>query len=140
MGDTSFAQQSAVIIGILLGATIIVWAMRLSPTSSGNNKVEGMKAAGQDAGPFIAAAAADYAAAVKAEVVQLQDQLLVSKYRDDYENALESLDDLLNLTMINESMSAVQSGTLHMRTVRDLGDLQSAKAGVASALDALGDM
>jgi hypothetical protein len=138
MSDMSFAQQSAVIICILLGASIFIWA---SSSGAGVKRMEGMKTADhKSSGPFIAAAAADYAAAVKAEVVQMQDELLVSKYRDDYENALMNLDDLLNLSLINESMSAVQAGALNMKVVRDLGDLQSAKAGVTAALDALGDL
>ena len=44
--------------------------------------------------------AANYAAALKAKTVQLQDSLLVSKYRADYENVIINMDDYLSMSML----------------------------------------
>ena len=44
-----------------------------------------------------AGTAASYAAAIKAQVVKLQDELLVAKYRKDYEAAIINLDDYIGL-------------------------------------------
>ena len=52
-----------------------------------------------------AGTAASYAAAIKAQVVKLQDELLISKYRKDYEAAIINLDDLIGYMMIKQSLN-----------------------------------
>ena len=52
-----------------------------------------------------AGTAASYAAAIKAQVVKLQDELLISKYRKDYEAAIINLDDLIVYMMIKQSLN-----------------------------------
>jgi hypothetical protein len=44
--------------------------------------------------------AASYAAAIKAKTVQLQDGLLITKYRKDYENVIINMDDYVNALML----------------------------------------
>jgi len=44
--------------------------------------------------------AASYAAAIKAKTVQLQDGLLITKYRKDYENIIINMDDYVNALML----------------------------------------
>ena len=53
----------------------------------------------------IAGNAATYAAAIKAQAVQLQDELLVSKYRKDYESAIINLDDYVSMMMLKTVLS-----------------------------------
>ena len=52
-----------------------------------------------------AGSAASYAAGIKAQVVKLQDELLISKYRKDYEAAIINLDDLIGYMMIKQSLN-----------------------------------
>ena len=47
----------------------------------------------------IAGNAATYGASIKSTSIQLQDMLLISKYRSDYETAILNLDDLINNLM-----------------------------------------
>lgn len=47
-----------------------------------------------------AGSAANYAAGIKAKTVQLQDSLLISKYRADYENVIINMDDYLSMSML----------------------------------------
>lgn len=47
-----------------------------------------------------AGSAANYAATIKAKTVQLQDTLLISKYRADYENVIINMDDYLSILML----------------------------------------
>jgi hypothetical protein len=47
-----------------------------------------------------AGSAANYAAGIKAKTVQLQDSLLISKYRADYENVIINMDDYLSISML----------------------------------------
>lgn len=53
----------------------------------------------------VAGSAANYAANIKAKVIKLQDSLLISKYRPDYENAIMSLDDLVNNLMLTTTLT-----------------------------------
>lgn len=52
-----------------------------------------------------AGTAASYAAAVKAQVVKLQDELLIPKYRKDYEAAIINLDDYFGLSMLKLALN-----------------------------------
>ena len=52
-----------------------------------------------------AGAAANYAAAIKANVVQLQDVLLISKYRKEYESAIINMDDYVSMLMIKLTLN-----------------------------------
>ena len=47
-----------------------------------------------------AGSAANYAAGIKAKTVQLQDNLLIAKYRADYENIIINMDDYLSMLML----------------------------------------
>uniref|UniRef100_A0A6C0KTF8 Uncharacterized protein n=1 Tax=viral metagenome TaxID=1070528 RepID=A0A6C0KTF8_9ZZZZ len=49
--------------------------------------------------------ASAYNAKLKASVVKMQDTLLVSKYRADYENILLNLDDYISLLMLKTSLN-----------------------------------
>ena len=49
--------------------------------------------------------AAAYAAKIKAETVKMQDMLLISKYRSDYETVILNLDDLINNLMLKTALT-----------------------------------
>ena len=53
----------------------------------------------------VAGNAANYAASIKAKTVQLQDELLISKYRKDYESAIINMDDYINMLMLKQVLS-----------------------------------
>jgi hypothetical protein len=53
----------------------------------------------------VAGSAANYAASIKAKTVQLQDELLISKYRKDYEAAIINMDDYINMLMLKQVLS-----------------------------------
>ena len=57
----------------------------------------------------VAGGASSYAANVKTEVIKLQDELLVSKYRTDYENVVINMDDLVNNLMLKITLTIDQS-------------------------------
>lgn len=76
-----------------------------------------------------AGTAASYAAAIKAQVVKMQDELLVSKYRKDYEAALINLDDYLGFLMIKHSlnMKMTEDKKANMESINNLNILKNAK-------------
>jgi hypothetical protein len=57
-----------------------------------------------------AGTASSYAAAIKAQVVKLQDELLVSKYRKDYESVIINLDDYIGYLMIKQTLNMKLNG------------------------------
>ena len=54
--------------------------------------------------------AANYAAKINANVVKLQDSLLITKYRQDYENTIINLDDLINFLMLKQVLNINTDG------------------------------
>lgn len=89
-----------------------------SSSSTGNISVTvGAGAAGN---------ASSYDASIKSAAIQLQDALLVSKYKTDYENVILDLDDLLNNMMLNIALSATSSGNI-TTVFYELSQLNNAK-------------
>ena len=77
----------------------------------------------------VAATSASYAAGIKAQVVKLQDELLVSKYRKDYETAIINLDDYIGYLMIKLSLNIKTDGDIksNIEAINNLNSLKLAK-------------
>jgi hypothetical protein len=60
----------------------------------------------------VAGSAENYAASIKAKTVQIQDTVLISKYRKDYENVIIFLDDYLSALMLEQVLSMNVSDNL----------------------------
>jgi hypothetical protein len=76
-----------------------------------------------------AGTSASYAAAIKAQVVKLQDELLISKYRKDYETSIINLDDYLGFMMIKQTLNMKLDGDKksNMEAINNLNILKNAK-------------
>ena len=76
-----------------------------------------------------AGTAASYSAAIKAQVVKLQDELLVAKYRKDYESAIINLDDYIGYLMIKQSLNMKLDGDIkaNIEGLNNLSILKTAK-------------
>ena len=57
-----------------------------------------------------AGTAASYAASLKAQTVKLQDELLISKYRKDYEAVIINMDDLVGYMMLKQVLNMDLNG------------------------------
>ena len=84
----------------------------------------------------VAGASASYAASIKAQVVKLQDELLISKYRKDYENVIINMDDLINNMMLNTILNYKSTGDLNKDTemIDNLNKLNNAKTSLNSVM------
>ena len=97
------------IVGIIIVCFFIIY-MAVNMFHLQTKVVEGLTT-GSDSESTIApssgeaGSAASYAAAVKAQVVKLQDELLISKYRKDYEAAIINLDDYFGFSMIRLALN-----------------------------------
>ena len=83
-----------------------------------------------------AGTAASYAAAIKAQVVKLQDELLVPKYRKDYETAIINLDDYIGYLMIKQTLNMKLDGDMksNIEAVNNLNILKNAKDSLNSTM------
>ena len=73
------------------------------------------------------ASAASRSASIKANIIKLQDELLISKYRKDYESTIINLDDLIGTLMIQKVLNINTSSDGLMSSLNDLNTLKSAR-------------
>lgn len=83
-----------------------------------------------------AGTAASYAAAIKAQVVKLQDELLVAKYRKDYEAAIINLDDYIGYLMIKQTlnMKIGEDTKSNLDSINALNILNNSKASLNATM------
>ena len=76
-----------------------------------------------------AGTATSYAASIKAQSVKLQDELLIAKYRKDYEAVIINLDDYIGYLMIKQSLNMKPAGDIksNLDAINALNILKSAK-------------
>jgi len=72
--------------------------------------------------------ASNYATSIKAEVIKLQDSLLISKYRKDYELTIINLEDLINFSMLKVVLNLTTDPIKDIKSIEALNILNSAKA------------
>ena len=89
----------------------------------GMTDASGTAAATSDNG--IAGNAASYGAQIKAATIKLQDTVLISKYRSDYETAILNLDDLVDNLMLKTVLSIDTSNPAD--GLKKLADMNQAK-------------
>jgi len=96
------------------------------------SKKEGLTSASssttKQAGGGEAGLAAGYADEIKAKTVELQDTLLIAKYRIEYETTLINLDEYIGMLMVQQCLQLKLDGGKELLTGLDaLNTLQSSK-------------
>jgi len=116
-----FQLQTSVVEGLTTGSDALTANNGTAPTSG-------------EAGT-----AASYAAAIKAQVVKLQDELLIAKYRKDYEAAIINLDDYIGYLMIKQTlnMKLGDDTRSNMEAVNNLNILKGAKESLNATMNFL---
>ena len=116
------------IIGILIISFIIIYlVMNMFVKREGLENADGTVTSTSASGE--AGNAANYAASIKALTVQLQDSLLVSKYRTDYENVIINMDDYFSFLMLKQilNMDPTADMKTNMSVIAALNALSAAK-------------
>jgi hypothetical protein len=80
----------------------------------------------------IAGGAQNYAADIKSMTIKNQDMLLITKYRNDYENAILNLDDLINTIMLQTALTVDTSKPL--ASIEKLAKLDSARTALNNVM------
>ena len=80
--------------------------------------------------------AVSYAATIKSHVVKLQDELLISKYRKDYEAVIINLDDYIGYLMIKQTLNMNLSGDMatNIKAIENLNILRHSKESLNSTM------
>ena len=90
---------------VIIVLVLVIWYFVIYKFFIKREGLENNNESTSASGSGIAGDAANYAALIKAKSVQIQDTLLISKYRSDYENAIINLEDLCNFMMLNQALS-----------------------------------
>ena len=123
------------IIGIIIVAFFIIY-MATKMFKLQTSVIEGLTNSDSSVSPSAtppssgeAGTAASYAASIKAQVVKLQDELLVAKYRSDYETAIINLDDYIGYLMIKQALNLKLDGDIrsNLDAINNLNILKSSK-------------
>lgn len=128
---------------IFIGICVFSYLIFRNLNTNNSSYVEGMTdsttdASGNPAPPpgsitnGVAGNAAGYAAQLKSAVIKSQDELLISKYRTDYENAVLNLDDYLNTMMLQTALSVNQNNP--QQAIAKLAQMQQAKVALNSTM------
>jgi hypothetical protein len=95
-------------------------------TNEGADKPDTVKSTTPPTGA--AGNAAKYAAAIKSLTTNIQDELLISKYRKDYENAIINLDDFVSMIMLKQALSLKASDGNSKPNIEVLASLATLKS------------
>jgi hypothetical protein len=106
-------------IGILIFAFMTVYTI-ITMFQPKNNTIEGLE---NQSSNGEAGSATTYADNIKSHVVKIQDELLVPKYRKDYENTIIHMDDLVGTMMIKQIQNMTVGGSDPKAFISSLNNL-----------------
>jgi hypothetical protein len=131
-------EQSMINLCIFVG--ICFFAYLIFRNLNNNNYVEGMTTTTDASGNQpttsttngVAGTAAAYAAQIKAQAIKIEDQLLITKYRTDYENVILNLNELVNDLMLQTALNVNQTNP--QKSLIQLSQLQQAQGALNSTM------
>lgn len=124
-----------IIVGIIAIFCVILVA---SFFGSFLSKREGLTTNGGSSSSGEAGSAAGYADEIKAKMVELQDTLLIDKYRKNYETTIINLDDYIGMLMVQQCLNLKLDGGKELLTgLNALNTLRNAKDNLNTTLEYL---
>lgn len=124
-----------IIVGIIAIFCVILVA---SFFGSFLSKREGLTTNGGSSSSGEAGSAAGYADEIKAKMVELQDTLLIDKYRKSYETTIINLDDYIGMLMVQQCLNLKLDGGKELLTgLNALNTLRNAKDNLNTTLEYL---
>jgi hypothetical protein len=87
---------------------------------------------GSSSSSGVAGQAESYTADIQTQVIKLQDTMLLSKYRGNYENVVMALDDLVDNLMLKTALS--MSSTNPQESLTELVNLNNAKTALNNVM------
>ena len=128
------------IIGILIVCFFIIY-MTVKMFHLQTSVIEGLTNGSDssttiDAKSGMAGSASSYAATIKAQVVKIQDELLITKYRKEYESVIINLDDYVGYLMLQQILNMKLDGDTKtkMEAINTLNILKTSKDSLNTAM------
>jgi hypothetical protein len=121
------------IVIVLIIAFVIIY-LGMNILNIKKNVREGLT--NQDSPNGEAGNAANFAAAIKAQTVILQDSLLIPKYRADYENVIINMEDYLNMLMLKQilNIDTTKDAQTNITNLSALNTISTAKNSLNEAM------
>ena len=122
------------IIGIIVVCFFIIY-MTLKMFSLQSQVIEGLTNSDETVSPSYNSSSGEsgnaisYASSIKSRVIKLQDELLISKYKKDYEDVIINLDDYISYLMIKQTLNMKLDGDLesNVEAIEKLNILKNSK-------------
>jgi hypothetical protein len=80
----------------------------------------------------LAGNAANYTATIKADTIKMQDMLLISKYRKDYESAIIAVDELVDVLMLKSVLNIDKTNP--EKSLQNLVNLNQSKSALNNVM------
>lgn len=130
-------QSHILYLSIIIAIFFMVIAFYFRPTIeglTGNKDDKKIGTTNQISGE--AGGAENYLASLKANVVTVQNQLLISKYKSEYDSTLVQMDDYINLLMLKQILNIDMRKTNELSISKELENLVT----LQRSKDALNDI
>ena len=130
--DNSFLCNLIIFISICILTYIIFSNINVQEGLANKSDTSSTSSSSSSTTNGVAGEAATYGANITNQVSQVQDALLISKYRTDYENVIINMDDLVNNLMLKTALTIDQTNP--QDGLKKLVGLEQAKTALNSVM------
>ena len=131
--DSDFLKIVGIVVVVLFIMFVITKSLKLQ-----KNIVEGMtNGSASSSLTGVAGTAGDYGAAIQSQSTQIQDTLLISKYRPQYETVIINMDTYLNLLILQGFLNLntnSSTANTNIDAINNINSLYTAKQALNGAM------
>jgi len=122
-------NQDLLKILVVLGVGFFIIGLGMNLFNQNNKFREGLTNAESSGTNGEAGNSSNFVEAIKAQTVILQDTLLISKYRKDYENVIINMEDYLNILMLKQvlNIDTTKDAQTNLTSLEALNTISNAK-------------
>lgn len=127
--DSDFLKIVGIVVVVLFIMFVITKSLKLQ-----KNIVEGMtNGSASSSLTGVAGTAGDYSAAIQSQSTQIQDTLLISKYRPQYETVIINMDTYLNLLILQGFLN-LNTNSINIDAINNINSLYTSKQALNGAM------
>lgn len=127
--DSDFLKIVGIVVVVLFIMFVITKSLKLQ-----KNIVEGMtNGSASSSLTGVAGTAGDYGAAIQSQSTQIQDTLLISKYRPQYETVIINMDTYLNLLILQGFLN-LNTNSINIDAINNINSLYTSKQALNGAM------
>jgi len=127
--NSDFLKIVGIVVVVLFIMFVITKSLKLQ-----KNIVEGMtNGSATSSLTGVAGTAGDYSAAIQSQSTQIQDTLLISKYRPQYETVIINMDTYLNLLILQGFLN-LNTNSINIDAINNINSLYTSKQALNGAM------